>query len=139
MARSPQRPLVLGLSGGTAPLRPPDPTDESRMLVWFDTNHDSAAALVREGTVLAAVESAVRLHQMHVHERAVDTFRIDRHAVTNEEFAAFVDDTGYSTVAERELDPAGFPGANPVDLVPGSMVFTPTAGPVDLGIDLCGR
>jgi formylglycine-generating enzyme required for sulfatase activity len=68
-----------------------------------------------------------------VHERAVDTFRIDRHAVTNEEFAAFVDDTGYSTVAERELDPAGFPGANPVDLVPGSMVFTPTAGPVDLG------
>ena len=67
-----------------------------------------------------------------VHERAVDTFRIDRHAVTNEEFAAFVDDTGYVTVAERELDPADFPGANPADLVPGSMVFTPTAGPVDL-------
>ncbi|MCH6230379.1 formylglycine-generating enzyme family protein [Microbacterium sp. CFH 31415] len=68
-----------------------------------------------------------------VYERAVDTFRIDRHAVTNDEFAAFVDDTGYTTVAERGLDPAGFPGADPVDLVPGSMVFTPTAGPVDLG------
>jgi sulfatase modifying factor 1 len=67
-----------------------------------------------------------------VHERAVETFRIDRHAVTNEEFAAFVDDTGYVTVAERELDPADFPGADPADLVPGSMVFTPTAGPVDL-------
>ena len=67
-----------------------------------------------------------------VHERAVESFHIDRHAVTNEEFAAFVDDTGYVTVAERELDPADFPGANPADLVPGSMVFTPTARPVDL-------
>ena len=67
-----------------------------------------------------------------VHERAVDTFHIDPHAVTNEEFASFVDDTGYVTVAERELDPADFPGARAVDLVPGSMVFTPTGGPVDL-------
>ena len=68
-----------------------------------------------------------------VHERTVAAFLIDRHAVTNEQFAAFVDDTGYVTVAERELDPADFPGADPADLVPGSMVFTPTPGPVDLG------
>ena len=68
-----------------------------------------------------------------VHERTVAAFLIDRHAVTNEQFAAFVDDTDYVTVAERELDPADFPGADPADLVPGSMVFTPTPGPVDLG------
>ena len=67
-----------------------------------------------------------------VHEREVAPFRIDRHAVTNAQYAAFVDDTGYVTVAERELDPAAFPGADPADLVPGSMVFTPTPGPVDL-------
>ncbi len=40
--------------------------------------------------------------------------------------------TGYVTVAERPLDPADFPGAPPENLVPGSMVFTMTAGPVDL-------
>jgi formylglycine-generating enzyme len=68
-----------------------------------------------------------------VHERSVDAFLIDRHEVTNEDYAAFVDATGYVTIAERELDPAAFPGADPADLVPGSMVFTPTTGPVDLG------
>lgn len=67
-----------------------------------------------------------------VHERDVATFRIDRYEVTNADYAAFVAATGYTTVAERELDPAQFPGADPADLVPGSMVFTPTAGPVDL-------
>ena len=31
-----------------------------------------------------------------------------------------------------ELDPALYPGADPADLVPGALVFRPTAGPVDL-------
>jgi formylglycine-generating enzyme len=59
-------------------------------------------------------------------------FSIDRHPVTNAQYAVFVEDTGYVTVAERPLDPAEFPGAPAENLVPGSMVFTPTAGPVDL-------
>lgn len=67
-----------------------------------------------------------------VHERAIAAFELDAHPVTNEEYARFVEATGYVTVAERDLDPADFPGADPADLVPGSMVFTPTAGPVDL-------
>jgi formylglycine-generating enzyme required for sulfatase activity len=39
--------------------------------------------------------------------------------------------TGYVTVAERPLDPADFPGADPKILVPGSLVFHKTPGPVD--------
>ncbi|GAA1964936.1 formylglycine-generating enzyme family protein [Nocardioides panacihumi] len=62
----------------------------------------------------------------------VDAFSIGAHQVTNTEYAAFVDATGYRTVAERPLDPADFPGAPPENLVPGSMVFTGSAGPVDL-------
>ncbi|QDC26709.1 formylglycine-generating enzyme family protein [Georgenia yuyongxinii] len=65
----------------------------------------------------------------HVH---VDAFWIDVHPVTNDQYARFVDQTGYVSVAERPLDPAEFPGAPPENLVPGSMVFTGTAGPVDL-------
>jgi formylglycine-generating enzyme required for sulfatase activity len=66
------------------------------------------------------------------HRVAVDDFRIDACAVTNARFAAFVHATGYVTVAERPLDPAAFPGAPAENLVPGSLVFRRTRGPVDL-------
>ena len=65
-------------------------------------------------------------------EASVDGFWMDRHQVTNREFGAFVRSTGYVTVAERPLDPADYPGAPPENLVPGSLVFTMTPGPVDL-------
>lgn len=63
---------------------------------------------------------------------AVDGFWIDPFETTNRRFAQFVEETGYRTVAERPLDPADFPGAPVENLVPGSLVFTPTTGPVDL-------
>jgi formylglycine-generating enzyme len=63
---------------------------------------------------------------------AVAAFAVERHPVTNAQFAEFVDDTGYVTVAEQPLDPALYPGVAPQDLVPGALVFRPTRGPVDL-------
>lgn len=62
---------------------------------------------------------------------SVDDFWIDRGPVTVSEFRRFVDATGYVTVAERPLDPVDFPGADPALLVPGSLVFRKTNGPVD--------
>ncbi|HEU5434359.1 MAG TPA: formylglycine-generating enzyme family protein, partial [Thermomicrobiales bacterium] len=62
----------------------------------------------------------------------VEGFWIDEHPVTTREFERFVSETGYVTVAERELEPADYPGADPGALVPGSLVFRKTAGPVDL-------
>jgi formylglycine-generating enzyme required for sulfatase activity len=67
-----------------------------------------------------------------VHRVRVDGFWIDRYPVTNEQFARFVEATGYVTLAERPLDPADFPGAPAENLVPGSMLFHKTTGPVDL-------
>src|SRR5512139_148648 len=67
-----------------------------------------------------------------VHTVRVGAFAIERHPVTNAQFAEFVSDTGYLTVAEQPIDPALYPGAAPEDLVPGALVFTPTRGPVDL-------
>jgi formylglycine-generating enzyme required for sulfatase activity len=66
------------------------------------------------------------------HRVRVAPFGIERDPVTNVRFSAFVETTGYVTVAERPLDPADYPGAPPENLVPGSLVFTPTPGPVDL-------
>jgi formylglycine-generating enzyme required for sulfatase activity len=65
-------------------------------------------------------------------EVAVGDLWIDIHLVTNAEFRRFVKDTGHVTVAEQPPDSADFPDADPKDLVPGSLVFTPTAGPVPL-------
>ena len=44
------------------------------------------------------------------HAVTVDGFWIDRHEVTNAQFARFVDATGYRTLAERGLDPKAYPG-----------------------------
>jgi sulfatase modifying factor 1 len=57
----------------------------------------------------------------------VNGFWIDRHEVTNAQFARFVADTHYVTVAERNPDPRDYPGIAPEKLVPGSAVFTPPA------------
>jgi formylglycine-generating enzyme required for sulfatase activity len=57
---------------------------------------------------------------------------MDEHTVTNAEFARFVDATGYVTVAERPLDPAAYPDADPDLLVPGALVFQRPLHPVDL-------
>jgi formylglycine-generating enzyme required for sulfatase activity len=67
-----------------------------------------------------------------VHEETVGPFSIDRYPVTNDDFAAFVADTRYVTLAERAPSPADYPGVPPEALVPGSLVFHRTSGPVDL-------
>ena len=67
-----------------------------------------------------------------VHRVAVDGFWMDATVVTNEQFELFVKATGYITEAERKPKPEDFPNAPPEMLVPGSIVFTPTAEPVPL-------
>lgn len=68
-----------------------------------------------------------------IHTATVGPFAIERHPVTNAQFAEFIDATGYVTVAERPLDPALYPGVAPSDLLPGALVFRGTPGPVNLG------
>ncbi len=70
----------------------------------------------------------------------LDAFWIDEHDVTNADFRKFVTATGYKTTAERPVDweeikkqlEPGTPKPPEESLQPGSMVFKPTAGPVDL-------
>ena len=68
-----------------------------------------------------------------IRQTSVGDFWIDKHEVTNRQFAEFVAATGYITVAEKPVDPAQF--GVPVEqipadfLMPGSAVFTPPARP----------
>lgn len=66
------------------------------------------------------------------HVRAVAAFRLEAHPVTNAQFAAFVAETGHVTVAERPLEGPEFAQLPAAERAPGSMVFTPTPGPVPL-------
>jgi formylglycine-generating enzyme required for sulfatase activity len=67
-----------------------------------------------------------------VREATVGPFAIDLHPVTVAQFRRFVDATGYVTEAERRPDPRRYPDADPALLVPGSLVFHATGGPVSL-------
>jgi sulfatase modifying factor 1 len=57
------------------------------------------------------------------HKVVVDDFWIDQFAVTNAQFRRFVEATKYVTLAERPVDPADYPGADPSRLAPSSGVF----------------
>jgi formylglycine-generating enzyme required for sulfatase activity len=70
------------------------------------------------------------------HEVTIAAFWMDAHEVTNAEFAAFVDATGYKTMAERPVSwedmqhdvPPGTPKPADSLLLPGSLVFLPLPG-----------
>jgi sulfatase modifying factor 1 len=74
------------------------------------------------------------------HPVRIDGFWMDQHEVTNAQFHAFVQATGYVTTAERAPDvgeilkqsPPGTPAPPEAVLVPGSLVFTPTDHAVSL-------
>jgi formylglycine-generating enzyme required for sulfatase activity len=66
------------------------------------------------------------------HREHVAGFLIDEHPVTNAEFRRFVKDTGQRTSAETAPNLADFPDADAASLVPGSLLFRPTPGPVPL-------
>ncbi|MBC6996937.1 formylglycine-generating enzyme family protein [Cytophaga sp. FL35] len=70
-------------------------------------------------------------HEKPAHKVAVDGFFIDATEVTNNAFKKFVDETGYVTVAEREIDweemkkqlPEGTPRPHDSIMQPGSLTF----------------
>ena len=66
------------------------------------------------------------------HGVTVDGFWMDPAPVTNSEFACFVEETHYVTVAERPANVADDPGAKVELLAPSSMVFIRPGRPVDM-------
>jgi formylglycine-generating enzyme required for sulfatase activity len=67
-----------------------------------------------------------------IHQVYLDGFWMDKTEVTNAQFAEFVSQTGYITIAEQKPSQNEFPNVLPADLVAGSIVFSPTPNKVDL-------
>jgi sulfatase modifying factor 1 len=78
-------------------------------------------------------------HETPAHRVRLDGFWMDETDVTNAQFRAFVEATGYVTTAEKKPSleevmlnaPVGNSPPSKEDLVPGSMVFTPPDHPVE--------
>jgi formylglycine-generating enzyme len=62
----------------------------------------------------------------------VDPFWIDETLVTNAQFSAFVEATGFRTLAELPPDPTLYKGLDPAFAKPGSLVFSKPHAPVPL-------
>lgn len=77
-------------------------------------------------------------HERPRHKVVLDGFFMDIHPVTNADFKSFVNETGYITVAEREVDwkemkkqlPPGTTKPHDSILKPGSLVFKKTKNSV---------
>lgn len=89
---------------------------------------------------MGSTDPLARPDESPVHRVRVGGFWMDRTEVTNAQFTAFVEATGYVTIAERPVDweelkkqlPEGTPKPPEEVLAPGSLVFTPPDHPVDL-------
>ena len=93
------------------------------------TGTSDAMAQVEGGTFRMGSDVAYP-EERPAHSVTVDGYWIDRYAVTNADFGAFIAATGYVTFAEWPLDPALYPGAQPEALKPGSAVFRMPGRPV---------
>ncbi|WP_425237634.1 formylglycine-generating enzyme family protein [Ulvibacterium sp.] len=92
-------------------------------MVWIPGGIFSKGAVPQDKTAMG--------HEKPAHKVAVDGFFMDITEVTNREFKEFVEETGYVTVAEREIDweemkkqlPEGTPKPHDSIMQPGSLTF----------------
>jgi formylglycine-generating enzyme len=107
-------------SAAAAPLKPVIPaSDRSLGMVW-----------IPGGTFMMGSDHHYP-EEAPAHRVRVDGFWIDTTTVTNDDFARFVAETGYVTLAERPARAEDYPDVPLDSLVPASAVFTPPLGAVD--------
>ncbi|MFG0273990.1 MAG: formylglycine-generating enzyme family protein [Phycisphaerales bacterium] len=114
----------------TVPVRADVPADARPDMFWIEGGEFT----------MGGDDPLSRNDEKPLHRVRVDGFWIGVTEVTNAQFAAFVEATGYITTAERPVEweelkkqlPPGTPKPPDAALVPGSLVFTPPRRPVSL-------
>lgn len=99
-------------------------------MVWIPGGEFSMGSNVEDESLCGlkgVTKDAAPIHRVYV-----DGYFMDETEVTNEEYAKFVNATGYVTVAEQKPTKEEFPTAAEEDLIAGSVIFTPTASAVNL-------
>ncbi len=121
---------ALYMSGGGAEFQPTEQANvpapaKIEGMVWIPGGDFSMGGVNPIGMMDGGHEGmgdARPVHRVHV-----DGFYMDETEVTNKEFQAFVNATGYVTIAETKPTKKEFPDAPEENLVAGSVVFTPNA------------
>ena len=107
----------------------------------FDVVEKEGMVWIPSGTFTMGSDAPLaRPDEAPKHQVQLEGFWMDKTEVTNAQFAAFIEATGYVTTAEKapnweELKkslPEGTPKPNDSLLQAASLVFKPTEGPVDL-------
>ncbi|MDX8337896.1 formylglycine-generating enzyme family protein [Draconibacterium sp. IB214405] len=125
-----------------------DINSKSRFFAQADSTEIIPQATGTEGMVfitggtfeMGADNNQARPDEYPKHPVQVNSFWMDEHEVTNAQFKKFVDETGYITEAEKDVDwdemkkqvPPGTPKPSDEMLKAGSMVFTPPSQSVPL-------
>ena len=110
--------------------RKPDLSDESRE-IGSSAEPSSDMIRIPGGTFRMGSDDHYP-EEAPAHEVRVDGFWMDPTTVTNRDFARFVDETGYVTLAEKPARAGDYPGAKRELLAPSSVMFKKARGPVDL-------
>ena len=137
---------ILGSAGEQATDKKSDSPSKPGELQHGDSNTSDSAK--PEGMIwipggefsMGSTDGLARPDEQPIHRVRVDGFWMDATELTNAQFRAFADATGYKTIAERPVDweelkkqtPPGTPKPPDEMLKPGSLVFTPPDHPVDL-------
>ena len=120
--------VVTWLSAIHASAAPPAPAPEG--MLWIDG-----------GTFTMGTDDPTAMpNERPAHEVTLSGFWMDTTLVTNAQYRAFVEATGYVTVAERPVDweelkkqlPPGTPKPDDAMLQPGSLVYSPPGREVPL-------
>ena len=109
----------------TAPNATAAPGPAPDGMAWIPGGEFSMGAVDPLGQDANVVGMQATEDSRPIHRVRVDGYWMDQTEVTNRQFAAFVKETGYVTVAERTPAAEDFPGAPPENLVAGSVVFSP--------------
>ena len=123
----------ITLAKGFAPTKSnPQPALDSKPegMVWIPGGEFSMGC-AETGDSLCGTPG-LTVDALPIHRVRVDGFWMDTTEVTNQQFKAFVDATGYVTIAEQKPRPEDFPGVPDEKLVAGSTVFTPTTERIPL-------
>ena len=119
-AKAAATPATFAPTQANATIAPGTPPDG---MVWIPGGEFSMGAA--EPPAMDDVGMKATTDSRPIHRVYVDGFWMDATEVTNAQFAAFVKETGYVTVAEKAPRPEDFPGVPRENLVAGSVIFTP--------------
>lgn len=119
-----------------------DTTSDKTSVITFNGDTSTAGMVLIKGGdfMMGGDNNQSDKDEYPKHKVILDDFYLDAHEVTNAQFKAFVDATGYVTTAEKKPDweelkkqlPPNTPKPDDSQLVASSLVFTPPSTPVDL-------